>query len=111
MVPPYAALARKKNSRAPHGSIGQDEACSTHSVSGAQAQMQWPVIGVARASNRSIAIDRVASTSFIAALSAEVRAEVLRQVQAFPNSHPATRDRPVLDLPYHADIYWCTRRP
>jgi SAM-dependent methyltransferase len=59
---------------------------------------------------RAVAVDRVASTSFVGALSAEEQAEVLRRAQAFLDEHPDTRGRPVLGLPYRADVYWCTRR-
>ena len=60
---------------------------------------------------RAIAIDRVSSTSFVAALPAAKRTEVLHQVRMLLDSHPDTQGRPMLELPYRADIYWCMRQP
>jgi SAM-dependent methyltransferase len=60
--------------------------------------------------DRATAVARVASTSFVGALSAQARQEVLRRAQALFDTHPATRGRPTLQLPYRADVYWCTRR-
>jgi SAM-dependent methyltransferase len=60
---------------------------------------------------REIALQRVASTSFVGALTAEEQQEVLRRVRDLLDGHPQTRDRQTLDLPYTADVYWCTRAP
>jgi len=56
---------------------------------------------------RSVAMARVASTSFVGALSVAEREEVLARVRALLDTHPETRGRPVLRLPYRADVYWC----
>lgn len=70
-------------------------------------EAQFPFIQEA---DRDTAVTRVASTSFVGTLSEAERREVLRRVAALLDSHPATRDRPILQLPYRADVYWCTRR-
>jgi len=57
--------------------------------------------------DRSVALTRVASTSFGGALPAEGRVEVLSRARELLDTHPDTRDRPTLRLPYHADVYWC----
>jgi len=59
---------------------------------------------------RDAAVDRVASTSFVGALSAEEQADVLRRARAFLDEHPDTAERPELGLPYTADVYWTHRR-
>ncbi len=56
---------------------------------------------------RSVAVTRVASTSFVGALPVEQREEVLARVRALLDRHPDTRGRSVLRLPYRADVYWC----
>ena len=68
---------------------------------------QFPFAHVA---DRDTAITRVASTSFIATLSAQEREEVLERVRVLLGTHPATRDCPRLEVPYRADVYWCERR-
>jgi SAM-dependent methyltransferase len=65
----------------------------------------------AHAADRSTALARVASTSFVGALPPEERQEALRRAAALLDTHPATRGRATLRLPYCADVYWCTRRP
>ncbi len=57
--------------------------------------------------DRSVALTRVASTSFVGALPAEGREEVLSRARELLDTHPDTRDRPTLRLPYRADVYWC----
>lgn len=56
---------------------------------------------------RSVAVTRVASTSFVGALSSEERAEVLSRARELLDTHPDTRGRPMLHLPYRVDVYWC----
>ena len=58
-----------------------------------------------------MALTRVASTSFVGALPPGEREEVLARARAFLDTHPDTRDRPMLLLPYRADVYWCRKRP
>ena len=70
-----------------------------------------PPVAVAHEVDRATAVVRVASTSFVGVLPAGERAEVLRRAEALLDTHPATRGRPTLRLPYRADVYWCTRRP
>jgi SAM-dependent methyltransferase len=50
---------------------------------------------------------RVASVSFVAALSEGDRATVLARVRALLARHPATRGREVVELPYRTDLWWC----
>ncbi len=59
---------------------------------------------------RTAAIARVASTSFVGALAEETRAEILSRANALLATHPATRDREVIEFPHRADVFWCDRR-
>ncbi len=55
-------------------------------------------------------VDRVASISFVAALPAAERAEVLAEVRALLATHPDVAGRPALALPYRTDVYVYERR-
>ncbi len=59
---------------------------------------------------RDVALTRVASTSFVGALPPAAREEVLARARALLDTHPDTRHRPMLRLPYRADVYWCRKR-
>lgn len=65
----------------------------------------------AHEADRATAVARVASTSFVGTLSVAEQQDVLQRVTALLDTHPQTRDRPTLDIPYRADVYWCTRLP
>lgn len=54
-------------------------------------------------------VDRVTSVSFIAALPEAERAAIAAQVRELLASHPATRDRSRVSLPYLTDLFWCER--
>jgi SAM-dependent methyltransferase len=58
----------------------------------------------------SVMRDRVESVSFIAALSPEVRARAVGEVEALLASEPATASRERFALPYVTDVYWTRRR-
>ena len=58
---------------------------------------------------RETILQRVASTSFVGALSEDERQEVLRRARDLLDRHPQTQGRQTIDLPYTADLYWCTR--
>jgi ubiquinone/menaquinone biosynthesis C-methylase UbiE len=55
-------------------------------------------------------LDRVASISFVAAMPAEGRAEVLEEVRALLATHPDTAGRAALALPYRTDVHVYERR-
>ena len=55
-------------------------------------------------------IARVASISFIAALSPVERDAVLERVRAVAAAHPDLTGRPSFKLPYRTDLYWCHKR-
>ncbi len=55
-------------------------------------------------------VDRVASISFIAALTPVVRERVLSDTRALVADHPGTRGRTVIELPYRTDVFICDRR-
>jgi SAM-dependent methyltransferase len=57
------------------------------------------------------AVERIASTSFIAALPRERREAVLEEVRRLLATHPATAGRAVLRVPYRTHAFWCERRP
>ena len=52
---------------------------------------------------------RVASISFIAALSPRVRERVLAQVRELVLAHPETRGQRVFPLRYRTGVYWCQK--
>jgi SAM-dependent methyltransferase len=52
-------------------------------------------------------VARVASVSFVAALSESDRAAVLERARALLARDPATRGREVVELPYRTDLWWC----
>jgi SAM-dependent methyltransferase len=54
-------------------------------------------------------VDRVASSSFIAALPAVTRERVLADVRALIREHPATRGRESIEFPYRTDVYVAER--
>jgi len=59
-------------------------------------------------------VDRVLSISFIAALSEAERETIRHEVLDLLSSHPATqkaaKEQGEIELPYHTDVYWCSRR-
>ncbi len=59
--------------------------------------------------DRKTAVQRTASTSFVAAMSVAQRDEVLARVTAFLDAHPATRGLERIGLPHRAEVYWCRR--
>jgi ubiquinone/menaquinone biosynthesis C-methylase UbiE len=59
--------------------------------------------------DRATAVQRTASTSFVAAMPPERRAEVLARVTALIDAHPATRGLATIELPHVAELYWCER--
>lgn len=54
---------------------------------------------------------RVSSISFIAALAEEERERVLADVRELVATHPATRGRARIELPYRTKAFSCARRP
>lgn len=54
-------------------------------------------------------VDRIASVSFIAAMPAPERGEVLDRVRTLLATHPETAGRRELGLAYVTDLYWCER--
>lgn len=56
-------------------------------------------------------VDRIASTSFVAALPAARRHAVLDEVRALLATHPQTAGRDWIRVPYRSHLFWCERRP
>jgi SAM-dependent methyltransferase len=54
-------------------------------------------------------LDRFASVSHVAVLPEDRRAAVLDEVRGVLDSHPATRGKRELAIPYRVDAYWCER--
>ncbi|HEY8218364.1 MAG TPA: methyltransferase domain-containing protein [Acidimicrobiia bacterium] len=54
-------------------------------------------------------LDRFASVSHVAVLPDAERAAVLHEVRAVLETHPATRGKEELAIPYRVDAYWCER--
>jgi hypothetical protein len=54
-------------------------------------------------------VARVASISFIAALSPRVRERVIAQVRELVLTHPETSGRRIFPLRYRTGVYWSER--
>ena len=54
-------------------------------------------------------VDRMRGVSHVAALEPEAQAEVLAGVRAVLDTHPDTRGRDELGIPYRVDCYWTER--
>jgi SAM-dependent methyltransferase len=52
-------------------------------------------------------VDRVRSTSFVAAMEPEPQRELLDEVGELIATHPLTAGREVFDYPHHTAVYWC----
>ena len=59
--------------------------------------------------DRQSVVQRTASTSFVAAMEPERRAEVLARVKAFFDTNADTRDPETIGIPHTAEVYWCRR--
>lgn len=59
--------------------------------------------------DRETALARVASVSYIAALPPEEREQLLEEVRQLLDTHPQTRGRDAVALPYRTDVYWTGR--
>lgn len=55
-------------------------------------------------------VDRIESVSHVAVLPEAKREQVLDEVRSLLASHPETRGRTDLRIPYRVDTYWCERR-
>jgi ubiquinone/menaquinone biosynthesis C-methylase UbiE len=51
-------------------------------------------------------IDRVASISYIAAMPANEREKVLEKVRDLLRTHPQTKERESVEMPYRTDVFW-----
>jgi SAM-dependent methyltransferase len=54
-------------------------------------------------------LDRVRSTSFVAAMEPEPQEELLADVALLVATHPDTAGRDEFDYPHHTAVYWCPR--
>ncbi len=68
----------------------------------------WPHRG---AEGRAVVLDRVASMSFVAALEQAPRAALLADVAHLLDTHPDTRGRRDIALPYVTELFTTRRRP
>jgi SAM-dependent methyltransferase len=66
----------------------------------------WPHRG---AEGREVVLARVASMSFVAALDEEPRAELLAEIARLLDTHPDTRGRDDVALPYVTELFTTTR--
>jgi SAM-dependent methyltransferase len=55
-------------------------------------------------------VERIASVSHVAVLPPDERERVLEEVRTVLTSHPDTRERGELRIPYRVDAYWCERQ-
>ncbi len=58
-------------------------------------------------SAQQVILDRFLSVSFIAALPADQKADVARQLQTLVDSHPALRGKDSINFPYRTEAYAC----
>jgi len=61
--------------------------------------------------DRGTVVDRVLSISAIGLLPEDRRAEIAERVLAVLDTHPSTRGRAAVALPYRTDVYTARRRP
>ena len=54
-------------------------------------------------------LDRVRSTSYVAAMDPGPQRQLLDEVARLVATHPETRGRDVFDYPHHTAVYWCRR--
>lgn len=73
--------------------------------------LEYTSLPFAHPLDRQSAVQRTASTSFVAAMEPERRAEVLARVKDFFDTNPETRDRETIGIPHTAEVYWCRRLP
>ncbi len=71
--------------------------------------LEHATIGFTYGVDRATAVQRTATTSFVAAMPEPQRAEVLARVTAFLDSHPDTAGLAAIPLPHQAEVYWCRR--
>ena len=55
-------------------------------------------------------VDRIASSSFIAALPETEKNQIFDQVRGLLSTHPQTRERDTIEFPYRTDVFWCSRK-
>ena len=67
----------------------------------------WPHRGAA---GRDVVLDRVASMSFVAALDEQPRAALVAEVEQLLDTHPDTRGRDDVALPYVTELFTTRRR-
>jgi MOSC domain-containing protein YiiM/SAM-dependent methyltransferase len=60
--------------------------------------------------SRETMVDRVASISYVAAMSDARRERVLDEVRELLTTDPGTAGSEIVELPYHANIYWTRPR-
>ena len=77
-------------------------ASTTTRLSQPLALETWPHRG---AEGRDVLLDRVASMSFVAALGEEPRAQLLAEVADLLETHPDTRGREDVALPYVTELF------
>jgi SAM-dependent methyltransferase len=68
----------------------------------------WPHRG---AGGRGVVLARVASMSFVAALDEEPRAELLAEIAELLDTHPDTRGRDDIAIPYVTELFTTRRTP
>jgi SAM-dependent methyltransferase len=78
-----------------------------------EARAGWSPVSERRLPNphstsRQGVVERMLSSSHIAALDAGERARVRDEVENVLGRHEATRDREMLELPYTTEVYWTT---
>jgi len=55
-------------------------------------------------------VDRIASVSFIATLEPAAQKAVLDEVRGVVATHPETRGKRTIEIPYRTELFWCDRR-
>jgi SAM-dependent methyltransferase len=55
-------------------------------------------------------VDRIKSSSFIAAMPEAEKKQVLDQVRELLSTHPQTKGTDTIEFPYRTDVFWCSCR-
>jgi SAM-dependent methyltransferase len=62
----------------------------------------------AQVGGHEMVIDRIASSSFIAAMPEVEKNQVFDQVRELLSTHPQTRGKRTIEFPYRTDVFWCS---
>lgn len=100
IITPYERTAPREKTQA------WRQAFSARDLFGRLNQLRFPHL---QRLDRDGLVERFASVSFIAALPAPARDEVLGRIGSLAEAHPDLAGRQTFELPYVTELYWCGR--